>query len=1087
MSAVEKFMPLVLEAEEEQQAPTPCFTHEGVFTEYFKELEEESIRDNFVIIYELLDEMMDFGYPQTTETKILQEYITQESHKLEIQVRPPMAVTNAVSWRSEGIKHRKNEVFLDVIESVNLLVNSNGNVLRSEILGVIKMKCYLSGMPELRLGLNDKVMFENTGRSPSRGKAIEMEDVKFHQCVRLSRFENDRTISFIPPDGEFELMSYRLNTQVKPLIWVEALVENYAGSRIEYMIKAKAQFKRRSTANNVEIHVPVPDDADSPKFRSSIGSVQYAPEKSCLVWKIKQFQGGKEFLMRAHFGLPSVKNVDDTDKKPPIAVKFEIPYFTTSGIQVRYLKIVEKSGYQALPWVRYITQNGEKKNPFHWLPNLIPTTLTEFLLSPLCMEPSRCSVLVVDRSCTEKTYLPSQKIEFGNSRNSKCFLAHNSDWCTYEVNKVNNQNIDDLIQLFLSIFAEVITVSSGTQALSTLKNRKIGSYPTIVLIDIDHTESISRDLYARRESFLAMTDGVSLKEITTTKDSLYGLEFLKYINSEISQGKLDQVIPIVCSCKDSVEIMVDCLNKGAVDYLIKPIRPEVAKTIFLNIHRSTIIGKRSRSTLKPLIRCSVSYEQRLQEVFSKDQWFQKQFSNVIHHQNLRLISFRAELEKTNFLKKKLVEWEFNPHDLTVEEQFRCVVIIFEHVLELDELKELNVSSEQLHRFLLALRQSYYDTNPYHNFIHAVDVLQAMFYFLCEMDFIPSLLSSRYKRRSVNNSNSNRQKYRPNDLLRDTDAFALLLASIGHDIGHPGVNNKFLIESNTPLAQVYNDRSVLESFHAMALFNLMQKFGFKIYETETIKRFESADFELNTQFQIDYERNIIVGALIKCADISNAARPHPIAKNWSNVLLEEFKCQGDLERKLGLPILPVNDRYSNTKQSDSQIGFIDYVAMPLFKSVGELVPEMGFCLPYIEENKKSWRECIEEEDDGRILRHNSSGNDSGVLVSLDSKQNSPIVVVPAARIMQRDTPGPYLLPIKPLPDRPGSETSPDRDDVVSTTGESDTPLTQDQSKQKLDWSFFARNKPQTGQNITPQDTISYEPTDQEDSIFCCSIQ
>lgn len=48
-----------------------------------------------------------------------------------------------------------------------------------------------------------------------------MEDVKFHQCVRLARFENDRTISFIPPDGEFELMSYRLSTPVKPLVWVE--------------------------------------------------------------------------------------------------------------------------------------------------------------------------------------------------------------------------------------------------------------------------------------------------------------------------------------------------------------------------------------------------------------------------------------------------------------------------------------------------------------------------------------------------------------------------------------------------------------------------------------------------------------------------------------------------------------------------------------------------------------------------------------------------------------------------------------------------------------------------------------------------
>lgn len=50
--------------------------------------------------------------------------------------------------------------------------------------------------------------------SGGKSKSVELEDVKFHQCVRLSRFENDRTISFIPPDGEFELMSYRLNTHV---------------------------------------------------------------------------------------------------------------------------------------------------------------------------------------------------------------------------------------------------------------------------------------------------------------------------------------------------------------------------------------------------------------------------------------------------------------------------------------------------------------------------------------------------------------------------------------------------------------------------------------------------------------------------------------------------------------------------------------------------------------------------------------------------------------------------------------------------------------------------------------------------------
>lgn len=124
--------------------------------------------------------------------------------------------------------------------------------------------------------------------------------------------------------------------------------------------QARAQFKRRSTANNVEISVPVPEDADSPRFRTNIGSVHYAPEKSAIIWKIKQFGGGKEFLMRAELGLPSVKGDDEHGggmtggfggsmggaqgggkSKRPISVKFEIPYFTTSGIQVRYLKIIE--------------------------------------------------------------------------------------------------------------------------------------------------------------------------------------------------------------------------------------------------------------------------------------------------------------------------------------------------------------------------------------------------------------------------------------------------------------------------------------------------------------------------------------------------------------------------------------------------------------------------------------------------------------------------------------------------------------------------------------------------------------------------
>eukprot|EP01024_Parvocaulis_polyphysoides_P007137 TRINITY_DN12146_c1_g1_i1.p1 TRINITY_DN12146_c1_g1~~TRINITY_DN12146_c1_g1_i1.p1 ORF type:complete len:428 (+),score=68.88 TRINITY_DN12146_c1_g1_i1:242-1525(+) len=332
-----------------------------ILTQYFKVLEEESLRDNFVIVYELLDEVMDFGYPQFTEASILQEYIKTDAYKLmaEDQPKPPMAVTNAVSWRKEGIIYKKNEVFLDVLEKVNLLVNTNQTVVRSEVLGALKMRVFLTGMPECKLGLNDKVLFEAQGRG-GRQKSVELEDIKFHQCVRLARFESDRTISFIPPDGAFDLMSYRLSEDVKPLIWVECLVDRHSKSRREFQVKARSQFKERNSASNVEIYVPLPADAIDPTMSPSMGKAEYKPEQSCVLWTIKSFPGGREFLLRCKFGLPSVEAEEAAvGRMPPIKVKFEIPYYTVSGIQVRYLKVIEKSGYQALPWVRYITQAGE--------------------------------------------------------------------------------------------------------------------------------------------------------------------------------------------------------------------------------------------------------------------------------------------------------------------------------------------------------------------------------------------------------------------------------------------------------------------------------------------------------------------------------------------------------------------------------------------------------------------------------------------------------------------------------------------------------------------------------------------------------
>lgn len=142
--------------------------------------------------------------------------------------------------------------------------------------------------------------------------------------------------------------------------------------------------------------MPVPEDVDTPKFKANVGSGKFRAETNHLVWSIGHMTPGREYLMRARMGLPSVRaadtsaslsasagnnilllisiiiSLDDPRSRAaqssmaalerklgrPIQVSFEVPYYTASGLQVRYLKIVEKSGYPALPWVRYLTQNG---------------------------------------------------------------------------------------------------------------------------------------------------------------------------------------------------------------------------------------------------------------------------------------------------------------------------------------------------------------------------------------------------------------------------------------------------------------------------------------------------------------------------------------------------------------------------------------------------------------------------------------------------------------------------------------------------------------------------------------------------------
>jgi AP-1 complex subunit mu len=336
-----------------------------VLTHYFKTLEAESIRDNFIMIYELFDEMMDNGYPQVSDVKILKQSVKTKHHELnraDKMSKKEQATTSGnsnIPWRPGTYKYKKNEAYLDVIERVNMLIGSSGQVIRSEVEGALKMRCFLTGTPDLVLGLNDKKFFEMNNQQTKR-RVVDIEDIKFHQCVRLGKFEDERTITFVPPDGEFELITYRMPAVSKPLFTVSVDETHKSDTRLEFTVKANTLYRNKISATFVEFFIPVPPDSQSIKTKGSTGTIKYEPDSNCLRWKLKMIRGKKEVRMTCSLQMPLIKSTDyDRYRKRPVNVQFEIPYYTLSGINVRYLKIREKSGYHALSWVRYLAKNGE--------------------------------------------------------------------------------------------------------------------------------------------------------------------------------------------------------------------------------------------------------------------------------------------------------------------------------------------------------------------------------------------------------------------------------------------------------------------------------------------------------------------------------------------------------------------------------------------------------------------------------------------------------------------------------------------------------------------------------------------------------
>ncbi|XP_055330014.1 AP-2 complex subunit mu [Paramacrobiotus metropolitanus] len=339
-----------------------------IMQSYFGKLNEENVKNNFVLVYEILDEILDFGYPQNLDTGILKTFITQQGIKSgtkEEQAQITSQVTGQIGWRREGIKYRRNELFLDVLEYVNLLMSAQGQVLSAHVAGKVIMKSYLSGMPECKFGINDKIVMDSKNKPGTEElnknrTAIAIDDCQFHQCVKLSKFETEHAISFIPPDGEFELMRYRTTKDISLPFRVIPLVREVGRTKMEVKVVIKSNFKPQLLSQKIEVRIPTPSNTSGVQLICMKGKAKYKPSENAIVWKIKRMAGMKESQLSAEIEL-----LPTNDKKkwtrPPISMNFEVPY-APSGLKVRYLKVFESklnySDHDVIKWVRYIGRSG---------------------------------------------------------------------------------------------------------------------------------------------------------------------------------------------------------------------------------------------------------------------------------------------------------------------------------------------------------------------------------------------------------------------------------------------------------------------------------------------------------------------------------------------------------------------------------------------------------------------------------------------------------------------------------------------------------------------------------------------------------
>uniref|UniRef100_A0A8D1V9F8 Phosphodiesterase n=1 Tax=Sus scrofa TaxID=9823 RepID=A0A8D1V9F8_PIG len=285
--------------------------------------------------------------------------------------------------------------------------------------------------------------------------------------------------------------------------------------------------------------------------------------------------------------------------------------------------------------------------------------------------------------------------------------------------------------------------------------------------------------------------------------------------------------------------------------------------------------------------------------------------------------------------------------------------------ERDLLKKFRIPVDTMVTYMLTLEDHYHPDVAYHNSLHAADVLQSTHVLLAT----PAL----------------------DAVFTDLEILAALFAAAIHDVDHPGVSNQFLINTNSELALMYNDESVLENHHLAVGFKLLQEDNCDIFQNLSKRQRQSLrkmviDMVLATDMSKhmtlladlktmvetkkvtssgvllldNYSDRIqVLRNMVHCADLSNPTKPLELYRQWTDRIMAEFFQQGDRERERGMEISPMCDKHTASVEK-SQVGFIDYIVHPLWETWADLVhPDAQEILDTLEDNRDWYYSAIRQ--------------------------------------------------------------------------------------------------------------------------------